>query len=99
MKHITKLTIGLITIALVSYSKSESQISTDVSTQNSRSNPIITARQDTLSLNPIALNRLAENMTVEVVARSVVSGGDPFGSSGSGVIIGKEGSTYYVLSA
>ena len=99
MKHITKLTVGLITIALVSYSKSESQISTDVSTQNSRSNPIITARQDTLSLNPIALNRLAENMTVEVVARSVVSGGDPFGSSGSGVIIGKEGSTYYVLSA
>ena len=99
MKHITKLTIGLITIALVSCNKSESQISTDVSTQNSRSNPIITARQDNAALNQIALNRLAENMTVEVVARSVVSGGDPFGSSGSGVIIGKEGSTYYVLSA
>ena len=99
MKHITKLTVGLITIALVSCNKSESQISTDVSTQNSRSNPIITARQDNTPLNQIALNRLAENMTVEVVARSVVSGGDPFGSSGSGVIIGKEGSTYYVLSA
>ena len=99
MKHITKLTVGLITIALVSCNKSESQISTDVSTQNSRSNPIITARQDNAPLNQIALNRLAENMTVEVVARSVVSGGDPFGSSGSGVIIGKKDSTYYVLSA
>ena len=72
MKHITKLTVGLITIALVSCNKSESQISIDVSPKISRFNPIITTRQDTLSLNPIALNRLAENMTVEVVARSVV---------------------------
>ena len=106
MKHITKLTVGLITIALVSYSKSESQINTDVSTKISTSNPIITARQDntplrpvTLTLHPVTLNRLAYYITVEIVARSVVSGGDPFGSSGSGVIIGKEGSTYYVLSA
>ena len=106
MKHITKLTVGLITIALVSYSKSESQISTDVSTKISRSNPIITARQDntplhpvTLTLHPVTLNRLAYYITVEIVARSVVSGGDPFGSSGSGVIIGKKDSTYYVLSA
>ena len=60
MKHITKLTVGLITIARVSCNKSESQISTDVSTQNSRFNPIITARQDNAPLNQIALNRLAE---------------------------------------
>ncbi|MCL2934883.1 MAG: trypsin-like peptidase domain-containing protein, partial [Trichodesmium sp. MAG_R03] len=50
-------------------------------------------------INLLALNRLAENMTVEVVARSVVSGGDLFSSLGSGVIIGKKDSTYYVLSA
>ncbi|MCH2051341.1 MAG: tetratricopeptide repeat-containing serine protease family protein [Trichodesmium sp. ALOHA_ZT_67] len=99
MKHITKLTVGLITIALVSCNKYESQISTDVSTKISRPDPIITARQDNAPLSQIALNRLAENITVAVVARSVVSGGDPFSSSGSGVIIGKQGSTYYVLTA
>ena len=99
MKHITKLTVGLITIALVSYSKYESQISTDVSTKISRPDPIITARQDNAPFSQIALDRLAENITVEVVVPSRVSGGDPFSSSGSGVIIGKQGSTYYVLTA
>ncbi len=99
MKHITKLTVGLITIALVSCNKYESQISTDVSTKISRPDPIITPRQDNAPFNQIYIYRLAENITVEVVARSTVSGGDPFSSSGSGVIIGKQGSTYYVLTA
>ncbi|MDT9341473.1 trypsin-like peptidase domain-containing protein, partial [Trichodesmium erythraeum 21-75] len=99
MKHITKLTVGLITIALVSCNKYESQISTDVSTKISRPDPIITARQDNAPFSQIALDSLAENITVEVVARSTVSGGDLFSSSGSGVIIGKQGSTYYVLTA
>ncbi|NEQ75011.1 MAG: serine protease [Okeania sp. SIO2C9] len=99
MKHITKITIGLITIALVGYSKYESEISTNVSTKISISNPIFTARQDNTPLSRSALNRLAENITVEIVTPSVTTGGGRFTPAGSGVIIGKQDSTYYVLTA
>ena len=99
MKHITKITIGLITIALVGYSKSESEISTNASTKISISNPIFTARQDNTLLSPFAINRLAENITVEIVTPSVTTGGGRFTAAGSGVIIGKKDSTYYVLTA
>ncbi|NES67722.1 MAG: serine protease, partial [Okeania sp. SIO2D1] len=97
MKHITKITIGLITIALVGYSKYKSEISTNVSTKISISNPIFTARQDNTPLSRSALNRLAENITVEIVTPSVTTGGGRFTPAGSGVIIGKKDSTYYVL--
>ncbi|NEP81440.1 MAG: hypothetical protein F6K17_21540 [Okeania sp. SIO3C4] len=46
MKHITKLTIGLIAIFLVSYSKSEPEINKDLSSKTSRANPIFTAEQE-----------------------------------------------------
>ena len=99
MKHIIKLTIGLITIALVGYSKYESEISTNVPTKISISNPIFIARQDNTPSSLIALNRLAENITVEIVTPSVTTGGGRFTPAGSGVIIGKKDSTYYVLTA
>ncbi|NEQ40526.1 MAG: tetratricopeptide repeat protein [Okeania sp. SIO3I5] len=50
-------------------------------------------------LSLLALNRLAENITVEIVTPSVTTGGGRFTAAGSGVIIGKKDAIYYVLTA
>ncbi len=104
MKHITKLTIGLIAITLVGYSKYESDIDIDLPIKIQELNQIFTTKSSSdflnqIALSQIALNRLAEKITVEIVIPNVTTGGGRFSSAGSGVIIGKKGSTYYVLTA
>ncbi|NEO52662.1 MAG: tetratricopeptide repeat protein [Okeania sp. SIO3B5] len=99
MKNITKLTIGLMTIFLVSYTKPEPEINTDLSTKTARGNPIFTAQKDNTSLSPFAINRFAKQTVVEIVLESTLVGGKQYISIGSGVIIGKKENTYYVLTA
>ncbi|MGB3507854.1 MAG: trypsin-like peptidase domain-containing protein [Microcoleaceae cyanobacterium] len=95
MKHIIKLTIILTTFTLVSCDKIPS-----LNKQSSQpEQPTFIARQSGTPLNPFALNRLAKQTVVEIVSESVLTGGNKYIPKGSGVIIGRRGSTYYVLTA
>ncbi|MGK7960696.1 S1 family peptidase, partial [Crocosphaera sp.] len=95
MKHIIKLTIILITFTLVSCG--EKAVQNKQSSQPEQ--PTFVARQPGTPLNPFALNRLAKQTVVEIVSESFLTGGDKYIPTGSGVIIGKKDSTYYVLTA
>ncbi len=95
MKHIIKLTIILITFTLVSCG--EKAVQNKQSSQPEQ--PTFVARQPGTPLNPFALNRLAKQTVVEIVSESFLTGGDKYIPTGSGVIIGRKDSTYYVLTA
>ena len=93
MKYIIKLTIILITFTLVSYDKTYF-----LNKQLSQPEQVIfIARKPGTPLSRSALDRLAENITIEIVTPSITTGGGRFTPAGSGVIIAKKDSTYYVL--
>ena len=46
-----------------------------------------------------AVNRLAKQTVVKIVSEGYLTGGDKYISKGSGVIIGRKDSVYYVLTA
>ncbi|NEQ35854.1 MAG: tetratricopeptide repeat protein [Okeania sp. SIO3I5] len=95
MKYIIKLTIILTTFTLVSCG--EKTVENRQSSQPEQ--PILTATKSGTSKNPFALNRLAKQTVVEIVSESFLTGGDKYIPEGSGVIIGRKDSTYYVLTA
>ena len=98
MKHIIKLTILLITFTLVSCG--EKPFMNKQSSQPKQTTSI--AWQSGTPLNPFALNRLAKQIVVEIVSKSYLTEGDKYDKyipKGSGVIISRKDSTYYVLTA
>ena len=94
-KHLIKITIIIITFTLVSYNK--------VLFLNKQppqpEQPTFIARQSDIPANPFALNRLAKQTVVEIVSEGYLTGGDKYIPKGSGVIIGRKDSVYYVLTA
>ena len=94
-KYIIRLTIIIITFTLVSYNK--------VLFLNKQppqpEQPTLIARQSDIPANPFALNRLAKQTVVEIVSEGYLTGGDKYIPKGSGVIIGRKDSVYYVLTA
>ena len=94
-KHLIKITIIIITFTLVSYNKV-----LFLNKQPPQSEqPTFIARQSDIPANPFALNRLAKQTVVEIVSEGYLTGGDKYISKGSGVIIGRKDSVYYVLTA
>ncbi|MDE5105695.1 MAG: hypothetical protein O4808_00990, partial [Trichodesmium sp. St17_bin3_1_1] len=61
--------------------------------------PTFIARKSGTPVNPFALNRLAKQTVVEIVSEGYLTGGDKYIPKGSGVIIGRKDSAYYVLTA
>ncbi|MDE5083324.1 MAG: GUN4 domain-containing protein, partial [Trichodesmium sp. St18_bin1] len=94
MKYIFKLTIILITFTLVSYDQRYLLNKQFIKPEQAT----LATRKPGPPLGRSALNRLAEHITIEVVTPIVVFGGG-YTAVGSGVIIGKKDSTYYVLTA
>ena len=95
-KHLIKITIIIIIFTLlVSYNK--------VLFLNKQppqpEQPTFIARQSDIPANPFALNRLAKQTVVEIVSEGYLTGGDKYIPKGSGVIIGRKDSVYYVLTA
>jgi hypothetical protein len=82
-KYIIRLTILLTILTLVSCNKM----------------PFFFARKSDIPVNPFALNRLAKQTVVEIVIEGYLTGGDKYITKGSGVIIGRKDSAYYVLTA
>ncbi|NER07414.1 MAG: trypsin-like peptidase domain-containing protein, partial [Okeania sp. SIO3C4] len=95
MKSTIKLTIILITLTLVSCG--QKAVLNRQSSQPEQ--PTLTATKSGTPKNPFALNRLAKQTVVEIVSESYLTGGNKYESKGSGVIIGKKDSIYYVLTA
>ncbi|MDT9341279.1 serine protease, partial [Trichodesmium erythraeum 21-75] len=61
--------------------------------------PTFIARKSGTPVNPFALNRLAKETVVEIVSEGYLTGGNKYLPKGSGVIIGRKDSVYYVLTA
>ena len=61
--------------------------------------PTFIARKSGTPVNPFALNRLAKQTVVEIVSKGYLTGGNKYIPKGSGVIIGRKNSVYYVLTA
>jgi hypothetical protein len=94
-KHIIKIIIIIITFTLVSYNKI-----LFLNKQPPQSEqPTFIARQSDIPTNLLALNRLAKQTVVEIMSEGYLTGGDPYITKGSGVIIGRKDSVYYVLTA
>ena len=94
-KHIIRLTILLTILTLVSCNKIPFLNKQPPQPEQ----PTFIARKSGTPVNPFALNRLAKQTVVEIVSEGYLTGGDKYISKGSGVIIGRKDSVYYVLSA
>ena len=94
MKYIFKLTIILITFTLVSYDQRYLLNKQFIKPEQAT----LATRKPGPPLSRSALDRLAENITIEIVTPSYLSQGG-ITPLGSGVIIGRNRDTYYVLTA
>jgi hypothetical protein len=94
-KHIIRLTILLTILTLVSCNKIPFLNKQPPQPEQ----PTFIARQSDIPANPFALNRLAKQTVVEIVSEGYLTGGDKYIPKGSGVIIGRKDSVYYVLTA
>ena len=94
MKYIFKLTIVLITFTLVSYDQRYLLNKQFIKPEQAT----LATRKPGPPLSRSALDRLAENITIEIVTPSYLSQGG-ITPLGSGVIIGRNRDTYYVLTA
>ncbi|MCL2932825.1 MAG: hypothetical protein MGG11_11360 [Trichodesmium sp. MAG_R03] len=89
MKYIFKLTIILITFTLVSYDQRHFHYKQLSQPEQAA----LASRKPGPPLSRSALDRLAENITIEIVTPSYLSRGG-FTPGGSGVIIGRNRDTY-----
>ena len=95
MRYILNFIILLIILNLVSCNK----ISSD-NKQSSEGKKInFIDRKSGTPMTRSALGRLAKQTTIEIVREGYLTGGDKYIPKGSGVIIGKKNSIYYVLTA
>ena len=94
-KHIIRLTILLTILTLVSCNKIPFLNKQPPQPEQ----PTFIARKSGTPVNPFALNRLAKQTVVEIVSEGYLTGGDKYIPKGSGVIIGRKDSVYYVLTA
>ena len=95
MRYILNFIILLIILNLVSCNK----ISSD-NKQSSEGKKInFIDRKSGTPMTRSALGRLAKQTTIEIVREGYLTGGDKYIPKGSGVIIGKKDSIYYVLTA
>ena len=94
-KYIIRLTILLTILTLVSCNKIPFLNKQPPQPEQ----PTFIARQSDIPTNLLALNRLAKQTVVEIVSEGYLTGGDKYISKGSGVIIGRKDSVYYVLTA
>jgi hypothetical protein len=94
-KYIIRLTILLTILTLVSCNKIPFLNKQPPQPEQ----PTFIARKSGTPVNPFALNRLAKQTVVEIVSEGYLTGGDKYIPKGSGVIIGRKDSVYYVLTA
>ena len=94
-KYIIRLTILLTILTLVSCNKIPFLNKQPPQPEQ----PTFIARKSGTPVNPFALNRLAKETVVEIVSEGYLTGGDKYIPKGSGVIIGRKDSVYYVLTA
>ena len=94
-KYIIRITILLTILTLVSCNKIPFLNKQPPQPEQ----PTFIARQSDIPANPFALNRLAKQTVVEIVSEGYLTGGDKYIPKGSGVIIGRKDSVYYVLTA
>ena len=94
-KYIIRLTILLTILTLVSCNKIPFLNKQPPQPEQ----PTFIARKPGTPVNPFALNRLAKETVVEIVSEGYLTGGDKYIPKGSGVIIGRKDSVYYVLTA
>ena len=95
MRKIFKLIILLIILSLVGCNK----IYFDAKQLSEQKQVNFINRKLGTPLGRSALNRLARNITIEIVREGYLTGGDKYIPIGSGVIIAKEDLIYYVLTA